>query len=75
MGFDGGRSAVEADGVGFGPVGYAEEEAEVFGRKSACGIVLVEAGDAGLEGPAEGFVGVVGVGAVDNVGNELEGEG
>lgn len=75
VGTDGGGGAEEVDDGGFLVVGEAEEETEVARGESALGVVFVEAGDAGGEGLAEGGVGVVGVGAVDDAGDELEGEG
>lgn len=50
IGLHGGRSAAKVKTGGFGPVGDAEEEAEILGGESALGIILVEAGDAGDEG-------------------------
>lgn len=55
-------------------VGEAEDEAEVAVGESALGVVLVEARDAGHERAAQGVVGVVGRGVVDDVGDECEGE-
>lgn len=74
VGLDGGGGAEEEDARGLLVVGEAKEQAQVFGGEAADGIVLIAAREAGLERLAEGGVGVIGRGVVDDVGDELEGE-
>lgn len=74
VGLDGGGGAEEEDARGLLVVGEAKEQAQVFGGEAADGVVLIAAGEAGLERLAEGGVGVIGGGVVDDVGDELEGE-
>lgn len=75
IGRDGGNGVLYGYGVGFLEIGQAEEELEVLGYESAKGIVFVKTTGTDGQGLAQGVIGIIHPTIVDDVGNELEGQG